>query len=214
MFISITQIERSLYNLKGLHPFFGMSFLAFKKTQLPVGRVEPIVFSQLAVDILNLYYKPSNNYDGFYNPFHTSKPKERWVKPRYYDTSMQRWTFDTFGDALIHAKGSPSCGWRPNYIAALRTHLSGQLIPAFDLGVWLFRDVDWARANVETQIVDRLIQGFLITLQEKSSLFDVSLPSLPAGWLKRSSVTEGELLNLIGRPPGSRPEEGAGLAFA
>ena len=211
MYIGITQIERSLYNLKDMHPFFGMSFLAFKKARLPVGQTEPIVFSQLAVDILNLYYKPASTYDGFYNPFHSSKPKERWVKPRYYDTSMQRWTFDTFGDALIHQKGSPACGWRSDYIVSLKKHLSGVLIPAFDLGVWLFRNVDWANGKVEKQIVDRLIKEFLITTPEKSSLFDVSLPSLPAEWLRCSPVTEIELLGLIGRPPGSRPEEGAAL---
>ena len=211
MFISIAQIERSLFNLKDLHPFFGMSFLAFKKAKLPVGRVHPFVFSQLAVDILNLYYKPSQNYAGFYNPFHTSKPKERWVKPRYYDTSMQRWTFDTFGDALIHDKGSQDCGWRTDYINALKRHLEGHLVPAFDLGVWLFRNIDWARANVDQQIVDRLLKEFSINSEEKNSLFDTTLPSLPSGWLKRSPLTEIELLNLIGRPPGSRPEEGAAL---
>ena len=65
--------------------------------------------------------------------------------------------------------------------------------------------------KVGKQIVDRLIKEFLITNQEKESLFDVSVPALSAEWLKLSPVTETELLNLIGRPPGSRPEEGAAL---
>ena len=44
MYISISQIERSLFNLKDIHPFFGMSYLAFKKFRLPVGRTEHTIF--------------------------------------------------------------------------------------------------------------------------------------------------------------------------
>ena len=188
MYISITQIERSLYNLKDMHPFFGMSFLAFKKARLPVGRTQPIVFSQLAVDILNLYYKPASTYDGFYNPFHSSKPKERWVKPRYYDTSMQRWTFDTFGDALIHQKGSPARGWRSDYIVSLVEEAS--VAACVNPGLrpwrfWLFRNVDWANGKVEKQIVDRLIKVISDYRSGKIvKLFDISLPSLPAEWVE------------------------------
>lgn len=77
MFLSSTQIRRSLTKLDDIHPFFGMSFLAFKRARIPVGQAEEFTFTRLANEVLERHYKASSQYEGFYNPFITSDKNYR-----------------------------------------------------------------------------------------------------------------------------------------
>src|SRR5215216_2414161 len=133
MFLSLEQIRQSLEKLSDLHPFFGMSLLAFKEAEIPVGTTREIVFTQIANDILEKHYQPASTYNGFYNPFKTSDKSDRWLKPRYGSTSLQRITADTFGDTLIHTKKTSEWGWKTDYLKRLQNHLGTFRIPAFDL---------------------------------------------------------------------------------
>lgn len=209
MYISLEQIDRSLENLVTLNPFFGTSFLAFKRIRLPVGKPIPINFTQITTDILNRHYRPSSTYQGYYTPFDTSDKRNRWVKPRYPSTTLQRITKDTFRDALLHP--SPSeWGWRKDYIQRLRTHLS-QPIPAFDLGVWLFRSDIFAPDTGPQSVLNRLFDEYRILPEEILDLFDTSFDTQVPDWVQERPVFEHELLNLLGAPPGSLPEGGAAL---
>jgi hypothetical protein len=68
MFLSIEQVRASLERLrKSVHPFFGMSFLAFKKAKLPIGKTMQVVFSQIAAAQLDTHYKVPG-WKGYYNP--------------------------------------------------------------------------------------------------------------------------------------------------
>ena len=211
MFLSLPQIQQSLSNLPSINPFFGMSFLAFKKSGLSVGNTERVVFSRIADDILFKHYRPCTSYSGFYNPFLTSDKDDRWLARRYGSTSLQRITTDTFSDALLHEKKTQFWGWQPNYIEILQRHLNGERIPAFDLAVWLFREDIWL-GDISREVVrDRLFKKFSITQDEIESLFDTSLPNVPENWLQEEPVSEHELLNIIGYPENSAPEQGAAL---
>ena len=48
VFISREQVARSLEAIKNLHPFFGMSFLAFKKNEIPINKTREVNFSLIA----------------------------------------------------------------------------------------------------------------------------------------------------------------------
>jgi hypothetical protein len=211
MFITLAQIERSLSPLAKLHNFFGMSYLAFKRARIPEGTTTHVVFSNIANEVLDAYYKPSAAYGGYYNPF---KTVQRWLAPRYGSTALQRITADTFADALIHPKNSSDWGWRNGFVEKLKKHLDGVLIPAFHLGVWLFRMEEWsAKASPET-VRNRLFQEFDIGDKEIKSLFDVSNPQLVDHWTgAKVAITEAELLSILGNPPGSQPEEGAAISY-
>ena len=176
MFLSIEQIDLSLPRLARLNPFFGMSFLAFKEAEIPLGRARTLVFSKAVQRILERHYKPTAAYSGFYNPFRTSNQKNRWTAPRYGSTSLQRITTDTFGDALIHTKPEPSWGWKQDYIQRLQQHLSGLRIPAFDLGVWLFRISEWPRSVSPQDVISKLISDYRLTSLELQALFDERIP--------------------------------------
>jgi hypothetical protein len=158
-FLSIEQLKHSLPALAPLNPFFGMSFLAFKKSEIPVGKTRTVVFSQIAQRILEHHYKPALAYAGFYNPFKTSDQSNRWTAPRYASTSLQRITTDTFGDTLIHKKKESLWGWRTDYIRKLQRHL-GRRIPAFHLGVWLFRDHEWPSTASPKDVIAKLISDY------------------------------------------------------
>lgn len=210
-YLSIDQIRRSLPSLASLNPFFGISFLAFKKAEIPVGGTRSLIFSQVAQEILERHYKPAPAYEGFYSPFRTSKSSERWNKPRYGSTSLQRITTDTFSDALIHQKKSSLWGWKNDYIATLKTHLGREKIPSFHLSVWLFRDDPWPDQVTATDLIDRLYREFHLTTEEIDALFDSTIPGVSQSWLSDRKVQEGELLTTIGNPPGWAPPPGAAL---
>lgn len=210
MYISSEQISVSLLKLQNVHPFFGMSFLAFKKENLPVGSAITINFTRIATDVLVKYYQASLSYEGYYNPFHTSDPENRWVKPRYASTSLQRITKDTFEDALLHPSRS-AWGWQSDYVSRLYDLMDGRRIPVFDLAVWLFRD-DYLSADASPrELIDRFYTDFSITSEEQQKLFDDIIELPIYGWLSEQPISEHELLDIIGSPPGAAPEEGAAL---
>lgn len=210
MYLSIEQISASLGRIHKIHPFFGMSFLAFKDARLPVGEATTIVFTQQAEHILNKHYKV-NSYNGFYNPFQTSDKENRWTAPRYASTSLQRITADTFGDAFIHPKKSQSWGWRSEYIEALKRHLSGVGVPAFDMAVWLFRNIEWSDDISPEVVRNKFLTEYSILSEEQDALFDLSIPEITKPWMRTTAVSSSELFQLLGRPPGAEPEEGASL---
>jgi hypothetical protein len=121
-----------------------MAFLAFKKAQLPIGRVKRVNFSKIVNDLLVAHYRPTETYDGFYNPFKTIT---RWVSERYASTSQQRIAADTFADAFLHEKGTSEWGWRKDYIGKLQKHLGSERIRTVDLAVWLYRNEKWKKKD-------------------------------------------------------------------
>lgn len=210
MYLSLKQVATSLTRLKDVHPFFGMPFLAFKNSDLPIGKTCQLNFSQSIERILDLHYKPSSEYAGYYNPFRSSDQAGRWVAPRYGSTTLQRITKDTFGDSLLHPSKT-EWGWRFDYIEILRDrHLRGRGVPAFDLGVWLFRDDEWPD-ELEPEVVQgRLFDRYNINSQEIDAICETSYGVVTSEWLSSKPIRESDLFSLIGVPPGM-PHPGAPL---
>jgi len=184
VFISTSQLRISLDALSDVHPFFGTSFLAFKKFGLPVGTSVPVVFTQIVEDILQTYYKPRPDYPGFYSPFKTSDKTKRWNAKRYGSTTLQRITSDTFADVFIHEKGTRNWGWKPDYIQILRSnHLEGRPVPAFDLAIWLFRDHQWESQTLPKDVINLFYDTFSVTSEEQTHLFS-NATKLAQDWLQ------------------------------
>ena len=207
VWLSADQIHRSLDELRTLHPFFGMAFLAFKFRQIPIGDVERIGFAKLMREFLSEYYKPSKNYSGYYNPFRTSDPSNRWITEKYPSGALQRITVDTFGQAIIHDKNEPFWGWKEDYVDALTTLLrqtKSSKVPAFHLAVWLFRNEKIPDSITPRMLIERFLETFHISVDEYS-LFDLDDPAYSAfveDWVVEDRVSEEDLLNIIGWPPG------------
>ncbi|MEX2317829.1 MAG: AAA family ATPase [Pirellulales bacterium] len=210
MYISLAQIKRSLPELQDVHPFFGISFLAFKQADIPIGQTASLNFSAASDDILRRHYHPTNQFDGFYQPLLTGNKLGRWVSPRYGSTSLQRITKDTFGGALLHPTQS-EWGWRNDYLKFLSRQLRVGRIPAFHLASWLLRDEDWATSVKPKDVIDHFYSTYKITSEEQKQLFESALPVVESDWISDSRVPEYDLLAFIGFPPGYVPREGVSL---
>ena len=209
--LSPHQLGDSLRALRNVHPYFGMTFLAFKAEELPVGSRTELNFSALMRHFLERYYKPAATYAGYYSPFRTSNPANRWLTAKYPSGSLQRITVDTFGDAILHTKRRPLWGWREDYVdilLRLQAETDTSLVPAFHLAVWLYRDEPVL--DIE-ELPNRLFSQFSI-LEEEMKLFDLHT----AGGafehaLVETEITERQLFQLIGWPPGSRQNESVAI---
>ena len=211
MFISIDQLTQSLARLEKTHPFFGMSLLLFAREQVPVGKTKEVVFARLASEMLDAHFKPSSGYSGYYTPFRPSSARGRWVKQGYNHTTLQRITTDTVGELTIHPKDASEWGWEKGYITGIKKRLDGSLIPAFDMGVWLFREHEWPDKVKAADVAKKLLGDFKISGTDLEQFFDAAVPSLAEPWISQSPITERQLLQVIGYPPGTAPEEGAAL---
>ena len=205
--ISPHQLDDSLRALKNVHPYFGMTFLAFKAKGLPVGSSIQLNFSALMRQFLEQYYKPAVTYSGYYSPFRTSNPANRWLTSKYPSGSLQRITVDTFGDAILHTKRRPLWGWRDDYVDVLhrlQAETDTSPVPAFHLAVWLYRNEPVS--DIE-ELPNKLFSQFGI-LEEEMRLFDIHMGSgsIRHG-LAESKISERQVFHLIGWPPGSRKNE-------
>jgi hypothetical protein len=217
MYIAPEQVRESLRHLQWVHPFYGIAFLSFKRIGLPVGVRDYVVVSRCVDEVMQRHFKPSAEFSGYYQPFSSSDPNDRWVSPRYASTSLQRIIADTFGDAFLHEKGSQDWGWKTDYVERLKERLNGELIPAFHLGVWLFRDLEWGPNPDPDDVVLQFLETYGITTEEAAALFDMTAAPVGEFWVRDVPTSEAELLDMIGPPPGTKPARGAllhALSFA
>ncbi len=213
MFLSLNIIQRALLPLTKVNPFFGMTYLAFKSVELPVGSTKALVFNRLATDFLDAHYRPSHAYAGYFVPFKTSDKDNRWTKSmRYPSTSLHRITKDSFRDALIHPVKS-DWGWQADYVSKLQSHLGSSRLPAFALAVWIYRGVNLPQGVKPQELLKQFFFDFKISDTEIDGLFDSTTPEIGFDWLIDQPPTEAELLRVIGYPPGAEPEEGAALRY-
>ena len=202
IYISQSQLRHSLRKLRNVHPYFGMAFLAFKQIEIPVGEGEQLTFSALMRDFLDRYYKPTKSFSGYYNPFRTSNPANRWVTAKYPSGSLQRITVDTFGEAIIHTKRKPFWGWQENYIEVLhrlQKETDTPPIPIVDLAIWLYKNQE--HIDLEGLQAEFLMQ-FCIS-EDEHRLFDFNIPDIQSyGDFAEKRTTERQLFQIIGWPPG------------
>ena len=210
-YISQSQLGNALRELKTVHPYFGMAFLAFKQMEMPIGERTKINFSALMRDFLDQYYKPSKSYSGYYNPFRTSNPANRWVTSKYPSGSLQRIAADTFGRAMMHTKKKPFWGWREDYVEvlySLQKQTDTPPIPIVDLAIWLYRNqayIDFHGLQTE------FLTQFNIA-EDEYRLFNFDIPDVQSygNWAERRP-TERQLLQIVGWPPGGPENDSMSL---
>jgi hypothetical protein len=222
MFLSLDQIQESLGKLQAIHPFYGTTFLACKRANLPVGRMVSFPISTVETQILDDFYRPDVSSDYFYRVFNISDKSRRWMKRDKYSSSTLQSirTRGPFSKPFIHEPNTDKWGWQSNYISELAENLSknlppyrGKRVPVFDLAVWLYRSRDWPRETTGRDVISFFLSDFHIEESERDSLFDLSIPDQihDVKLFEEQSITWKELQRIIGYPPDSKPEEGAAL---
>lgn len=214
MYISSEQLENSLIKLDPVHPFFGVSFLAFKQLDLSVDTPRHVNIADQETSLLETYYNPLPKSAYYYIPLRSIGPKRRWVSKRKYpDSGLQKTRTTTFKDAFLHPSKN-EWAWAPDYLAKLSKHLQDNAkISAFHLAVWMLRDHDWPKDTQPEDIIDYFFSYFRISKDEIDVLFDTefggSLFFTPL--LSEEPTTWKNLKGMIGTPPDSSPDEGGGL---
>jgi hypothetical protein len=219
MYFSDTQLIKALKLLEKAHIFFGVTFLVCKQAGLPVGHAIEFAINQEEKLFLENYYRPMTQSDWYYRPLRTSDKSQYWLRPDYASSGSQKTrTSGTFGQAFIHSKGTNLWGWKENYVEILQHGLyKSRLIPAFALSVWLFREVNWPNETSPQDIINTFTDQFNLTEDEKSRLFDMSIPNNGdlEGWLTNNVFSWERISNelKIPSPIDIPPDEGGVLSF-
>ncbi len=214
MFFSATQIAESVKRLEPINPFFGITYLVFKKGNLPVGTRTPFQIDAENRKFLEKYYRPDGRSNWFYRVFRPSDKNKHWNKPDYAAKGLQSVNTRTFGDAFLHERDSNIWGWNPGYVGILEKELKTK-VPMLDLAVWLYRERDWPEGTTAQDIIKTFKDEFSISDDEERRLFDLPapFPSLLEEEkldFQPEKVTWQELREKLdpNPPPDFKPEEG------
>jgi len=218
MFFSKSQIEESLKSLESVHPFYGITFLAFKRAKLPIGWAINFPISQEEQRFLEQYYRPDKRSEWYYRVFRISDKSKHWLRPDYPEKWGQSVRTRTFGNAFIHDTKTDLWGWETNYIQTLKSKLYGSKpISAFHLAVWLYRERDWPPPTTAKDVIDTFFDEFNVDEREKRELFDASVANALGRDLlfQYERVSWKELRVSIGSPlpPDVPREEGGTLSL-
>lgn len=217
MYISLNQIKQSLEALEPIHPFFGITFLAFKYGKVPVGDAIDFHADAKELEFMEKYYKPEKSSKYFYRVFRPSNKAQRWLREDYPSSGSQSTrTKRGFAEAFIHDRDTAIWGWKIDYVEHLKAQLRNrQKVPSFHLAVWLYRDREWATTATAESILERFREEFMLTPTELEGLYSPNVPQevdKSALFVDRI-VTWRDLRSLIGNPPDANQEEGGTLTY-
>lgn len=211
-YISKRLVEEALTELKSVHPFFGITYLAYKEMPLPVGRTKSTRGVEKA--FLDRYFRPVEEYPGYFQPFKSTEKTKVWLRPRYPDTGLQSIRTQNIwaSRALIHIPRSEDFGWKENYVEILKSGLRGKRIPAFYLAAWLYYQREWPQDARAEDVLQVFQDQFHITDKESHALFDMTVPkTAEEGTFSTEPFGWKDLKRIVGDYPGAPLESGGAL---
>jgi hypothetical protein len=180
MYFCRAEIKNALEHLQKIHPFFLITFLAYKEIDLPVILSHQDLKDTRGVerDFLEKYYRPTKEYDGYFRPSRVSDATKMWVTKKYPDAGLQsiRTRNNIIKDALLHDPQG-GYGWSKDYVKILHHLLKDNShLPAFYMAVWLYREEKWPDSATAQDVIVKFKDQFKITKEEEEILIDTSLP--------------------------------------
>lgn len=212
MFFRPDLIASSIAELKSVHPFFGITFLTCKKSDLPVNKQKVFQMDWETDKFLRQYHQIDPGSDWFYQPFKSIKD---WVRPDYAPKGLQSINTQSFGKVFLHETNTRIWGWAPDYIYILASKLpKNKKISVFHLAVWLYKDKEWAPDTKFADVRDFFIGDFHITLEEEKALFDINTPPgfKPELIFQQNKPTWNDLRSFLHQPPDAKQDQGGMLS--
>jgi hypothetical protein len=213
MFFSSDFILWSINELKSVHPFHGITFLACKKANLNIAQEKEFAMDKITGQFLDQHHKLDPDSNWYYQPFKSTK---NWLRHDYAASGLQAINTQTFSLAFVHTPNTRIWAWSSTYVAVLESKLvKKKPIPAFALAVWIYRDKKWPKSTDAKNILDEFIREFNLSSDDLASLFDVDIPQeLPSTeMMLNDKISWPELRQYLDSAPDAKPDQGGTLAY-
>ena len=215
-YISKEQLLESLNCISFVNQFFGLTFLAAKKSNLPVGEMIPVSLDSLNRDFLEKYYKLDPRSDWYFRTSKYNNKDQFWLRPDYYGKGLQKMNTTTFKDAFIHKHNTNEWGWNEKYVDFLVGKLTnGKKIQTFHFATWFFRSLPFEQQITRDDIIERFYKEFNISQEEREKLFDDNFLTeieLPKAF-SEDPVSWKEIAQEYRLPPDVAPDQGGILTY-
>jgi hypothetical protein len=215
-YFSKYQILESLARISNVNQFFGLTFLAAKQANLPIGNTMMISLDTINHKFLERYYKLDPRSNWYFRVFRFNNKEQYWVKPDYAGKGLQKLNTTSFKEAFIHDYKSKSWGWNNDYVDFLSTKLTfNEKISAFHFAVWFFRskpiedDFSWK------EVINMFFSEFNITEIEQQHLFSSSYETTvePESVFCETPVQWNEIVKEFDTAPDIGPDRGGILSY-
>ena len=175
MYLSSEIVEWAVRELgNDCHPFIGITFLAAKRNEMPVGDSVQMSLNRIIRSHLETHHRLDPKSEFFFQPF-KSKKTTYWVAANYYSTGLQSINTQTFKEAFIHPRKSRRWGWVGDYIEKIRHRVAeltpNQLPSLAALAVWIGKDTSWHFNTDIEDIIRKFVEDFKINDKEIENLF-------------------------------------------
>ena len=197
MFLSSTIVRWAVQELsQTCHPFIGITFLAAKREEFPVGSESTVSLDGITRDHLIKHHRLDPNSEFFFQPFRSNRTTF-WVASNYSSSGLQAINTQTFKEAFIHPRRTKRWGWANDYIKKIRDRViesAGYQPPSLAaLAVWIGKDEKWSNATNIDDIIKKFLDEFNITDGEVRSLFDTS--TFPPASIRIPNYSSADVAN-------------------
>ena len=178
MFLSAEVVQWAVRELgKDCHPFIGITFLAAKRREIPVGDAVRMSLDGITRDHLERHHRLDPKSEFFFQPFRSNKTAY-WVATSYSSSGLQAINTQTFKEAFIHPRKTRQWGWASDYVEQIRhrvaemtTHRPPSLAA---LAVWIGKDESWNWKTDIEKIIWKFLEDFNMDDEEIENLFESS----------------------------------------
>ena len=213
MYLSKEYILAAIRNLRDIHPFYGITFLACKKNGLSIGAAKSFPMDRKTAEFMNAVHKLNPESNHFFQPYRSNMRDKYWVTKKYPSSGLQAINTQTFIDAFIH-EDPKTWGWKSDYVNNLKKMLGDGVLSLFDFAVWILRYHKWAEEATHETVMKTFANMFHITDEEHEMLFTTDINGYPITNPFQSDVVIWEDLCSSFEPaPDAGPSRGATLSY-
>ena len=180
MYLSHPIVRWSIEQLRErCHPFVGITFLASKQANVPVGTTRNMKLDSLTRRHLENHHRLDPDSEFFFQPFKSSRDSF-WVASNYPSSGLQAVNTQTFSDVFLpRARRGRSWGFVSKYVEEIDRRIAGLggygRASIVALAVWLGKRQRWPD-NVSIEfVVNWFRETYRLTDEEVDGLLDSSI---------------------------------------
>lgn len=207
VFLTANAVNEAVAILRSdVHPFFGITFVACKAAELPVGRQVSISLDAETRQLLEKAFRIDKASAYFFQPF---KSVKSWVDRKYPSSGLQAINTQTFGEAFLHKRGTQLWGWDEQYVEKISNKLSdlGYLhrSPLAAMAVWYLKFEAWPENATISDVISEFVRRYHLTDFERQILFYDDSERFGDRYIFQPKRLESDELAALFEPPPDAP---------